>query len=226
MKKIIALIMLVMLSLSIVAAEETPVLISAPEESTTPIQNKMRITPDHALWGVDKVIDDILINIQFNDYNRAQMALQIAQERQEEVQEMLDKKDTVSAEKAAKDWENKVKDAEDIRNKIHGQNKVEEEKTLDDNIRNRIEVLNRVKTKFEDSENPNDDHGLKGIENALQNIEKDRKEHKAEEESEDDSREDVGDDIPGNNGNHNGPGGSDDSPDSGDDSPDSGDDSP
>ncbi len=63
------------------------------------------VTPDSALYGLDKALDSLSLALTFNKEKRAEKALKVAEERLNEVKTMIEQNKIKHAEKAQKEHE-------------------------------------------------------------------------------------------------------------------------
>lgn len=131
MKKILTIILIMVLALPIVSAEET----------------YAGTTPDSPLWGVDVAIERIQLALTFDNAKKAKLRLKFAEERLQEVNAMITANKIQHAKKAKLKHEEHMKNIKTDITQLRGTDNIEEL-----NKRAEIEaLLDNHKLKIEDN---------------------------------------------------------------------------
>lgn len=118
-KLVISSFLIIILSVNSNAFAQT-----TPDISTTPA-----ILPDNPFYGLKTAFEDLQTALTFNDTQKAQFEVKLAQERLAEIQAELQKDDHVSAQKAQDRHDKEVDDVEKLADKQNNDNHGQQVKT-------------------------------------------------------------------------------------------------
>lgn len=118
-KLVISSFLIIILSVNSNAFAQT-----TPDISTTPA-----ILPDNPFYGLKTAFEDLQTALTFNDTQKAQFEVKLAQERLAEIQAELQKGDHVSVQKAQDRHDKEVDDVEKLADKQNNDNHGQQVKT-------------------------------------------------------------------------------------------------
>jgi Domain of unknown function (DUF5667) len=101
------------------------------------------ITPDSALYTLDTLADDVSLALTFDEAEKAELAIEIAEERLAETEQMIEEGETEAADEAQAEHDESIADAEEALDEIETNGEVEtSEEAIQEmeNIRERIQT--------------------------------------------------------------------------------------
>lgn len=118
------------------------------------------VNPGNVFYGLDVFFDNQRINNAVPGIDRARIALEVANERIEELRK-VDRSEHI--ELARKNRDDALKKLEEEKEKLTA----EEKQEIEENMGKNIEALNRVISKITNDGNPNNDNALIGLNRAI-----------------------------------------------------------
>jgi len=113
------------------------------------------VTPDSALYALDTLADDINLALTFNDADKTELAVEIAEERLAETEVMIEIGDADAADEAQVEHDESIADAEKALEEIDSDGSVEnseeavaEIESVRESVRNHAEKVEAVKNRI------------------------------------------------------------------------------
>lgn len=169
MKRMIAILMAMVMVMQVALAQSVVTTMSTVELP------EQALKPGDAFYGLDRAMERIQLAFTFQQEKKAELRLKFAQERLAELDQLEEEKDAEIEKHRIelmneynKEMEEARQEALKIKNRAM---RAEFDDTLEGASEYHVQVLERVRTRLMEDDNPNNDNALNGLDNAIENAE-------------------------------------------------------
>lgn len=164
MKKIISLVLIAMLMMQLTIAQIMTIKDSFPNQA---------IKPGDGLYGLDRAIERVQLAFAFRPETKANLRLQLAEERLAELSQLEPEEADRYTAQLRDEYETELEEAEQEGENIED---IQERRRFQERARERtqhhVEVLEAVRERIMNDDNPNNDNALNGLNRALENAQR------------------------------------------------------
>lgn len=162
MKRILAITFAMVLLLQVVSAQTMMTVSEA-----LPTQS---IKPGDALYGLDRGLEKIQLAFAFNHRSRANLRLELAEERLGELSQLDPEEADKYRAELLEEYENELAEAESEGAEIEdAQDRREFNERAEARLERHVQVMEAVRTRIMEDDNPNNDNAEDGLDRAIEN---------------------------------------------------------